>query len=113
MDRLEMFRNLMVMAAADGSFTDAEVTYLANRANRLGLASDQFTEALTYALNNQDAEISIPDDHQSRVQLLKELLTMMGADGQVADVEKQLFAVAAARMEIGEDELNEIIDSLM
>lgn len=45
--------------------------------------------------------------------MLRDLIRMMAADGDLADVEKDLFATAAAKMEISEDELNQIIDSVL
>ena len=37
---------------------------------------------------------------------------MMAADGHVADMERDLFAVVAARVDITEDELNQLIDDV-
>ena len=50
---------------------------------------------------------------QRNVEMLKELIHMMAADGELAETEKQLFATAAARMDISGDELNDIIDSIL
>ena len=38
---------------------------------------------------------------------------MMAADGDLAEVEKQLFAAASVAMNISDEELKEIIDSVV
>lgn len=38
---------------------------------------------------------------------------MMAADGDLADVEKELFASASVKMGFSNDELKEIIDSVL
>ena len=111
MNETEMFKNLLVMAAADRSFSEEEVTYLSLRAHRLGLSDAEFTAALEHAVA-ENAAITVPPDRGDRVRLLKELLKMMAADGHVADMERELFAVVAARMDIAEDELNKLIDDV-
>lgn len=112
MDNVELFKNLVVMAAADRSFTRQEVEYLTQRAGRLGISSEEFDAAVTGALE-PDAALTLPPSHQERVTLLRELIQVMGADGHLADTEKELLAVAAAKMGLANDELNEIIDSVV
>ena len=112
MNDYEMFKNLLVMAAADESFSEEEIVYLSQRANRLGISEEQFQEALDQVLGRGMLELTIPPDDAERRRLLKELLQIMGADGHLVEVERQLFANVAAHMMIEESELNLIIDSL-
>ena len=112
MDRYEKFKNLFVMAAADSSLSQEEVGFLAERARRWGLTDQQFTAAIQYAIS-PDATLSIPQDKADRKEMLRDLVRMMAADGELADIEKQLFAVAAAEMDISDEELNELFDSLL
>ena len=97
MDRLELLKNLLVMAAADGSFSAAEFDLLATRSARWGIGDEQFAEAIEYALS-ADARLTIPDQQNEREELLQSLIQVIGADGDVADVEQRLFSVAAAKM---------------
>ena len=46
------------------------------------------------------------------MQVLEELARVMAADGELADVERKLFALAAAAMDIATDELNHMFDRL-
>jgi hypothetical protein len=73
---------------------------------------NQVPAAIEYALSNE-TYLAIPSGSEERQEMLRDLIRMMAADGDLADVEKDLFATAAAKMEISEDELNQIIDSVL
>jgi uncharacterized tellurite resistance protein B-like protein len=112
MKTLEFFKDLMVMAASDGRLMEEEMAFLAQRAHRWGITDAQFTETVQYALS-PEAVISIPATKGERHQLLREMVRTMAADGELADIEKNLFAVAAATMKISDAELNEIFDAVL
>jgi uncharacterized tellurite resistance protein B-like protein len=112
MDRLDLFRNLMVMAASDGKFTDEEIDFLAKRAGKLGINDEKFGAAVKYAAN-PNATLDIPPDEDQRKALLCEMVRMMAVDGNLAEVEKELFAVAAAMMNISTEDLDKILDDLL
>ena len=105
-------RNLLVMAAADGSLTEREIAFLADRRARWSVPEDVFADAIRYAISDV-AEIEIPETHRERVEMLQDLLRMMAADGDLAEVEKQLFATASVAMNVSDSELKEIIDSVL
>ena len=65
MDRLELFRNLMIMAAADGKFTEDELRFLGKRASRWGITDAEFTATLKYSVD-ANAHMTIPDDAEQR-----------------------------------------------
>lgn len=112
MDRFELFKNLMVMAAADKKFTEEEVEFLALRSSRWGISDRQFEEAFELVKSGV-AEMTIPEGQEERMHLLRDLISMMAADGELAGVEKRLFAEAAAKMGINPDELDKTIDELI
>lgn len=112
MTRFETFQNLMVMAASDGQLTEEEIVFLAQRANRWGITDHEFAEAMRFSVS-PGAVLSIPGQKGERVQLLREMVRMMAVDGDLAEIEKNLFAVAAATMRIGDTELNEIFDDVL
>ncbi|HND51373.1 MAG TPA: hypothetical protein PLV92_03215 [Pirellulaceae bacterium] len=111
-DRFEKFKNLLTMAAADGKLTEREIEFLSHRALQWGLTDHQFTEAVDSALRHQ-GEVSIPRSKAERLELLRDMIRMMAADGQLADVEKQLFATVAAVMKMRADDLDQMIDELL
>ena len=57
--------------------------------------------------------VTIPPSIGERRQLLREMVRIMGIDGEVAEIEKDLFAVVAATMQISDDELDQIIDDVL
>src|SRR6187549_886467 len=105
MDKLHRFRNLMVLAAADGSMTEEEIVFLSLRASRWGITDDQFQETLEYA-KSRDANLEVPTSSEARREMLSDMLRMMAVDGALSDVERRLFAVVAATMGFERDELN-------
>jgi hypothetical protein len=100
------------MAAADGKMNDAEVTYLTLRSVRWDITNEQFKAALSYA-TNPEAKLSLPATKAECLEMLGDLVRMMAIDGELADVEKQLFAVAAAKMNISAAELDQLLTSLI
>ena len=112
MEPFEMFKNLMVMAAADQKFTEEEIAFLSMRSSRWGLTDAQFDEALQYVASGRQ-EMTYPESREQRLMLLRNLLQIMAADGELAPVEKRLFAEASARMEITGEELDRLIDELV
>ena len=112
MELIEKFKNLLVMAAADGVLSNREIEFLSDRSKKWQIDETQFAAAIEYAMSDQ-ATITVTADPGERIETLKDLIRMMGADGELADIEMQLFAAAAARLEISDKQLNEMIDSLL
>jgi len=112
MEPLDLFNNLMLLAAADGKLTEEEIAFLAVRAENLGISQDDVESAIAGASTGA-ADLVIPDSHNDRVELLQQMITLMAVDGELADVEKTLCATASAAMGFSINEFNEIIDSLL
>lgn len=112
MDHYDLFNNLMVMAAADGKLTEDEIELLVERGKKWGLSRGEVAAAADFA-ESDEAEFVFPPTQEERRELLAELIRVMAVDGELADVEKKLFALAAAAMEVSPDELNRIIDALI
>ncbi|HMP78132.1 MAG TPA: TerB family tellurite resistance protein [Pirellulaceae bacterium] len=110
--KVALFHNLINLAAADGVFTDQEVAFLASRAEAWGLHADEFETALA-GISAGGVQIQLPDDHDLRVELLKEMIRMMAADGELADIEKQLCANASARMGFSTAEFIRLLDEVL
>lgn len=109
MEPRELLRNLLVMAAADGSISQGEMELLADRCTQWGVTDDEFADMIELAVGGK-AELHIPPDLKDRESLLHEFVHMMAADGQLAETEKHLFAAAAAIMRVSSARLNAIID---
>ena len=112
MERIQLFENIVLMAMADGSVNKDEFNLLIDRCSQWGIQDHQFREAFDKACT-PGAEFHVPETAEARENLLREAVQMMGADGKLTDGEKQLFALAAAAMELSTDDLNQIIDSVV
>ena len=106
----DRFQHLLTMAAADKRMNEAELAFLSERANQLGISQDEFHDALQKAVQGE-GDLTIPTGAADRRSLLKDLIRMMAADGVLDDREKDLFAHVAATMEIDTEDLHRVIDA--
>jgi len=112
MQHLDHLKNLVVMASADGSLTEQEIALLIDRCAELGLAEEDLEAAISFAMSS-NAKLKFPVDRLEQNQMLADLIRMMAADGKLSEVEKRLFALAAAKMGVERSELDMIIDRLV
>lgn len=112
MDRISIFENLIIMAAIDGRFTREEIALLSQRAESWGISNSQVQQALAKAVPDK-AELTLPANATGRVELLREMILVMAADGELHELEKRLCAIAAAVMDISAEKVNQILDSLL
>lgn len=111
-DKMRKLRNLVVMAMADGSIGEREVAYVAQRCHDLGLGEAELHHAIRFGLGD-DAALELPTDPQERNELMVDLVRMMAADGKLDENEKRLFALAAAKMEMSTEQLNQLLDQTL
>ena len=112
MNHFELFKNLMVMAAADGKLTGEEIEFLVTRAERWGITDAQVNEAIENA-KQIDPDVVMPESKEEAVEMLRLWIRTMAADGEIAEEERRLFAVAAVKLGITPQELDDIIDSVV
>ena len=111
-ERMRQLRNLVVMAMADGSIGEREVAYVAERCHELGLGESELNHAIRYGLGD-DAALELPSDPKDREELMVDLVRMMAADGVLDENEKRLFALAAAKMNMSSEQLNQLLDQTL
>jgi uncharacterized tellurite resistance protein B-like protein len=109
MERRELVRNLMIMAASDGQLTQREIELLADRCDAWGIDEDEFSEIVAEALADR-SQLTLPTTPSAREELLGELIHMMAADGRLSESEKSLFAIFAVAMDFSQEEIQTIID---
>ncbi|MFO1065074.1 MAG: TerB family tellurite resistance protein [Pirellulales bacterium] len=112
MEPPDHLKNLVIMAAADGSLSEQEIALLIDRAAHLGLSEEDLEKAIAFALSG-NAKLKLPIDRMEQDEMLRELIRMMAADGQLLEVEKRLFALAAAKMGIDRGDLDKLIDDMV
>jgi uncharacterized tellurite resistance protein B-like protein len=112
MKRIDQLRNLVVIAVADGSIHEDELALLSERCSSLGMSAEEFRDAVAFGLSDA-AALHLPKKRADQEAMLSDMLRMMAVDGQIAATEKQLFAVAAAKMGFDRDQINLLIDRLV
>lgn len=112
MDRLNLFRHLVAMAASDGEFKEAEVQMLAVRANQWNITEAQFQSTIA-DIKDGRLELRVPEDREGKIELLKNMMHMMAIDGDLAEEEKRLCAMASATMGFSDQEFDAILDDLL
>ena len=111
-DRTQLFHNLVNLAAADQKFTEEEIAFLINRADNWGIPSDEFETALA-GISTGELQLDIPETHEDRVAMLKEMIRLMAIDGEMAEMEKRLCAQASAKMDFNNIQFSEILDEVI
>ncbi len=112
MDRIELFHNLVNLAASDGKFTDEEVRFLAERAERWDVSKGEFDSALA-RISTGNFEVKVPDARVDRVLLMKEMIRVIASDGELADMEKHICSLVAGRMNFSGAEFDTILKSVI
>jgi len=112
MQHLDHLKNLVIMASADGSLSEGEIALLVDRCGEMGLDEADLGNAVAFALGDE-ASLKLPTIKEEQIAMLSDLVRIMAADGKLSEVEKRLFALAAAKMGIERVELDKIIDKLV
>ena len=112
MQHLDHLKNLVIMASADGSLSEQEIALLVDRCGEMGLDEADLGKAVSYALSDE-ASLKLPTEKKEQIAMLSDLVRIMAADGKLSEVEKRLFALAAAKMGIERSELDDLIDKLV
>lgn len=112
MQLLDHLKNLVIMASADGSLTEREIALLVDRCSEMGLEEADLGKAVAYALSDE-ASLKLPTEKTEQLAMMSDLVRIMAADGSLSEVEKRLFALAAAKMGIERQELDDLIDKLV
>lgn len=112
MKPIDHLKNLVIMASADGSLTEREIDWLVDRCTELGLDEADLGNALEYAIS-EEAAMKLPRAPEEQERLLSDLIKIMAADGELDEIEKRLFAVAAAKMNVQQTQLDQLITKLV
>ena len=110
--RRRRLRNLVVMAFADGSLGEREVNLVADRCAELGLDEYDLRKAVEYGLAD-DAAVELPAGPADAQDLLRDMIRIMAADGKLAEGEKRLFALVAAKASLSAADVERLIDETL
>ena len=78
----------------------------------VGLDEADLGNALEYAIS-EEAAMKLPRAPEEQERLLSDLIKIMAADGELDEIEKRLFAVAAAKMNVQQTQLDQLITKLV
>jgi uncharacterized tellurite resistance protein B-like protein len=112
MTKVELFHNLVNLAAIDNKFTDEEIQFLVQRAEKWDIPSDEFETAIA-GISTGSLEVKIPETFEDRVVMLKEMIRLMAIDGELAEMEKRLCAYASGRMDFSKQQFAQILDEVI
>ena len=112
MDQLELFHSLVNLAESDGKFTDEEVQFLAERAERWEIPKGEFETALA-GIAEGNFEVNVPEQYEDRVATMKEMLRLIASDGVLADMEKHICSLVAEKMDFSSAEFENVLGSVI
>jgi len=95
--KLEHFKNLVAVAAADGYLNFREREFLAERAEDSGLTPEEIDRLL---LNAEQLQYQVPFNQVEREEQLNDAIFMSIIDGEIADPEYKLCLNIADRLGI-------------
>ena len=104
--RLEHFRNLVSLIAADGKIEEIEKIALSKIAYDCGIPLDRFNVMLNKA---DEYKYLIPQNHQEREKQLHEMIEIALVDGEFAPAEVELIGMVAEKLGFTPDELDKIL----
>lgn len=104
--KLEHFRNLVSLIAADGKIEDVERVALSKIAYERGIPLDRFNVMLQRA---HEYKYLIPQNDKDREKQLEEMLEVALVDGELAPAELDLISEVAEKLGFSPAEFDEII----
>jgi uncharacterized tellurite resistance protein B-like protein len=106
--RIEHFRNLVSLIAADGKIEDIEKVALSKIAYDRGIPLERFNVMLEKA---HEYKYLIPQNHEQREQQLEEMIDIALVDGEFAPAELELITMVAEKLKFSKAEFEQIIEA--
>jgi len=111
--RLGQLKNLVMLATADERFTDSELAVILAVASRENITPDEFNKVIE---DPDSVNISLPEDEETKLAYLRDMVAMMMVDGELDEHELaicKLYAMALGyRSSIVDGMIAGVIDSL-
>lgn len=105
--KLEHFRNLISLSAADGKVEEAEKNSLTRIATALGIPDDRLQVMLTHA---HEYVYLIPQNNRNREEQLKQMLDIALIDGNFSLSERELIKSVAHKLGFTHQEAEGMIE---
>jgi uncharacterized tellurite resistance protein B-like protein len=104
--KLEHFRNLIALSAADGQVLESERVALSKIAFELGLPLDRLNVMIGKA---SEYIYIVPQNQQERLKQLKEMIELAMVDEDFAKAERDLIITVGKKLGFAENELDDIL----
>jgi uncharacterized tellurite resistance protein B-like protein len=106
--KLEHFRNLVSLSAADGKIEDVERVALTKIAYDQGIPLDRLNVMLDRA---HEYKYLIPQNQTEKEKQLEQMIELALIDGDFAPAELELIAMVAEKLGIAKEELDQIVEA--
>jgi len=90
--RLGQIKNLVMLATADGHFDDSEMAVIMAVASRENLTVEEFNKVMD---DPDSVHIEMPQDEETRLAYLRDMVAMMMIDGELDEQEMTLCKLYA------------------
>jgi uncharacterized tellurite resistance protein B-like protein len=104
--KLEHFRNLVSLSAADGKIEDVERVALSKIAYEQGIPLDRLNVMLTHA---SEYVYLIPQNQTEKEKQLEEMLQLAYVDGDFSPAERELIVMVSEKLGFSKEDLEKII----
>lgn len=104
--KLEHFRNLVSLIAADGEIKEIEKATLSKIAHEQGIGLDRLNVMF---LKAHEYQYLIPQNHKERELQLNQMIEVALIDGDFAKAEIDLIAMVAEKLGFSKEEFDQII----
>ena len=108
--KLEHFRNLVSLSAADGKIADAERNSLIRIASALEIPADRLQVMLSHA---SEYIYLVPQNNKDRHKQLEEMIEIALVDGEFSQSERELVKSVAHKLGFTFEEAEEVIDDYL
>ncbi len=106
--RLEHFRNLVSLSAADGKIEDVERVALSKIAYEQGIPLDRLNVMLQRA---DEYKFLIPQNFTEREKQLQQMIDLALIDGHFAPAELELIVMVGEKLGFSKEELDQILSA--
>ena len=106
--RLEHFRNLVSLSAADGSIKDIERVALSKIAYENGIPLDRLNVML---LKASEYAYLIPQNNEECERQLQDMIQLAWVDGEFAPAERELINLVAVKLGFSPAEVDKFVEA--
>ena len=92
LQRLGQLKNLVMLASADERFTDSELAVLLAVASRENITPEEFNNVID---NPDSVKITLPEDEDTKLAFLRDMVAMMMVDGELDEQELSICKIYA------------------